>query len=80
MAKIIEKVPSITLADCISELELINSNMFTLRQAIKTLIEMIENDMSNEKLKQVIKVYNITKILSNLEYKDLPPCTKPKQE
>lgn len=63
-------IPTITLAECIKELELINGNVFQLKMGVKTLIEMIENDMSNDKLKEAVKVFNLSQILSNLEYKD----------
>lgn len=67
--KTIQKIPSITLSDCIRELEIINDNVFTLKQTAFHLVNMIEGETSNADLKKVIEVYNLREILCNLNIK-----------
>lgn len=63
------KNPKITLAECIDELNLINGNIYTLKQGTAQLIEAIDaGDMDHARA--VLKVFDLKNVLKNLNPKD----------
>ena len=67
--KTIEQKPTITIADCIRELSMINSNVFELKQGAKNLIEVVESG-NLDHAKKVIEIFRMKQVLENLEHKD----------
>jgi hypothetical protein len=62
------EIPKLTLAECISELNLINGNLFTLKLGVQQLIEAVESGNMLH-AKSVIDVFGLKQVLDNLNSK-----------
>lgn len=62
------EIPDITISEAITQLTVINGNVFQLKQGTKQLIEMVESG-NIEHAKKVIEIYHLKDILKNLDPK-----------
>lgn len=62
------EVPDITLADAIRQLQIINGNIFLLKQGTQTLIDIVETG-NLENAKKVIEICRLKEVLAALEPK-----------
>lgn len=61
--------PNITLAECIRQLEIINNNIFSLKQGTEHLMEAVESG-NLDQAKSVIKVFKMKDVFKNLSPQD----------